>query len=125
MVANTGWHNILESTIDAEAGDVLRVTSYLNAAHPGDVDAGIHCMSNISISYDSAGALVAVSSTTRKYVTLNLEVLPLRNEFLATLPEDATYRLRLRLECVREGFSPTLTILGGRTMLFADRYAIH
>lgn len=122
IVANSGWQTVFESPLDAEAGDVLRVTGTLQLSYPAGFDLGISCVARTDL-LDAAGAVVDSSPTAPKYITRDLEVLPLRNEIFATVGPAGGAAARIQLTCAREAASPTVTVVGGGTWLFVDRFS--
>jgi hypothetical protein len=121
IAANSGWHTIHPVSFAGHSGDVVRLTSYLLLAYPADFTLGISCVSSIDL-HD--GAAVDGSSVSAKNVVRDVEVTPLRNELVTTLPRDGAYAAELKLSCAREAASPTVTVLGGFTTMLVDRYGV-
>jgi hypothetical protein len=122
IVCNSGWQTIFESPLVAETGDVLRVTGTLQLAYPSGFDLGISCVARTDL-LDAGGAVVDSSPTAPKYITRDLEVLPLRNEIFTTVGSAGAASARIQLVCSREAASPTVTVVGGGTWLLIDRFS--
>jgi hypothetical protein len=49
-------------------------------------------------------------------------VLPLRNELITTIDKTDTHKIVLYLECLRQDWSPKVTIIGDHTQLFIEKF---
>jgi hypothetical protein len=121
ITANAGWKLVHSRQLALAAGDVLRLTSYLELAYPAGFSLGISCISKLEL-LDAGGKLVTTSALAMKYITALLEVLPLRNELVWTAAAAGAHAARIALSCAREAASPTLTLVGGRTQLFVEQF---
>jgi hypothetical protein len=122
LVANTGWKDVLVLPIGkAAGGDIIRVTGFVQLARTGTFALGIQCAANI-VTW-GASAAPATSPRFDKYVTQQLEALPLRVQQVLSAPSADDFQTRIAVQCNRDGDNPELEIVGGSVHLIAERFA--
>jgi hypothetical protein len=123
ITANSGWHSLQETDISAQQGDIVRLAGYLQVQRPVVDTDGISCISKIVLT-DENDNTISNSSYSRKYITDTLEILPLRDEMVETIPSSGNYKIKLYLECINDDVSPKVIIWGGsrQSYLFVDHF---
>jgi hypothetical protein len=121
LAANAGYKQLLSHPLGLKSGDRFRVTGYLQLAYPSSFNLGISCTARLRVTSPS-GSPVATASPAMKYITQQLEVLPLRLELIGTASTSGAHPVELSVACTRQSYSPTLTVMGGRTKVLVETY---
>ena len=123
VTANDGWRELVSHRMRLRRGDLVRVFGSAQLGYPLDFpdNLGILCEMDTQV-LDEAGTVVDRSNPALKSITRRLEQLPLRSEQLVPVSQSGTYRVRLRLQCTREGASPRVTAMGECSRLIIDRF---